>query len=84
MERRHAACVNIIPGLQSVYRWDGEIQRDEEWLLLSKTTQQAYAGLEACILDLHPDDLPEIITLDITGGLAGYLQWLGEETEKTQ
>ncbi len=82
VERRHAACVNIIPGLQSVYRWDGAIQRDEEWLLLAKTTQQAYAGLEACVLDLHPDDLPEIIALEITGGLAGYLKWVGEQTGK--
>lgn len=80
VERHHAACVNIIPGLQSVYRWEGEVQRDEEWLLLAKTTRKAYPGLEACILDLHPDELPEIIALDITGGLPGYLKWVGEET----
>ena len=78
--RHHAACVNIIPGLTSVYRWAGRIERDEEWLLIAKTTTAAYAGLEACVLELHPDELPEIVALPVTGGLAGYLAWVDTTT----
>ena len=84
VERRHAACVNIIPGLTSVYRWEGRVERDEEWLLVAKTTAAAYAGLEACVLDLHPDELPEIVALPVETGLAGYLAWVGEETTHRQ
>ncbi len=81
VERRHAACVNIIPGLTSVYRWGGRIEREEEWLLVAKTTESAYPGLEACVLDLHPDELPEIVAAPIATGLAGYLAWVGTQTE---
>ena len=84
VERHHAACVNIIPGLTSVYRWDGAIQKDEKWLLVAKTTEPAYPGLEACVLDLHPDELPEIVALPATGGLSGYLRWVAQETESAQ
>ena len=80
IERHHAACVNIVPGLTSVYRWEGRVERAEEWLLIAKTTASAYPGLEACVLDLHPDDLPEIVALPIEQGLAGYLAWIGDET----
>ena len=81
VERRHAACVNIVPGLTSVYRWEGRIEHDDEWLLIAKTTESAYPGLEACVLDLHPDDLPEIVALPVATGLAGYLKWIATETE---
>lgn len=77
---RHAACVNIVPGLTSVYRWEGRIEQDEELLLVAKTTAAAYPGLERTVLELHPDELPEIVAVPVQGGLAGYLQWVSEET----
>lgn len=80
VEGRHAACVNIIPGLTSVYRWQGRIEHDEELLLVAKTTGDAYPGLERTVLALHPDELPEIVAVPVQGGLAGYLQWVSEET----
>lgn len=80
VEERHAACVNIIPGLTSVYRWQGRIERGEELLLVAKTTREAYPGLERTVLRLHPDELPEIVAVPVQGGLAGYLQWVSEQT----
>lgn len=84
VERHHAACVNIIPGLTSVYRWEGRVEQAGEWLLVAKTTDDAYAGLEACVLDLHPDDLPEIVAMPIHKGLPGYLAWVDSETRKSR
>lgn len=80
MERQFAACVNLIPGLTSVYRWGGKIEKDQEVLLMAKTTQPAFAALKDCIIKLHPADLPEIIGLPVQTGLAGYLQWVSDET----
>lgn len=80
VEERHAACVNIIPGLTSVYRWQGRIERDAELLLVAKTTRAAYPGLERTVLRLHPDELPEIVAVPVQGGLAGYLDWVSEQT----
>ncbi|WP_440997632.1 divalent-cation tolerance protein CutA [Arhodomonas sp. SL1] len=77
---RHAACVNIVPGMTSVYHWDGEIQRDSELLLLAKTTREVFPRLEEAVRAAHPDELPEIIAVPIAAGLAGYLQWVTEET----
>lgn len=81
VEKRHAACVNLIPGLTSIYRWAGKIEKDTEVLLMAKTTDAAFAGLEACVLDLHPADVPEIIGVPVSTGLTEYLQWVTEETK---
>lgn len=80
VERRLAACVNILAPCASVYRWRGEIQRDEEHPLLIKTAQDRYAELEASIRANHPYELPEIIAVPIAQGLAAYLQWIDSET----
>ena len=80
VERRLAACVNILAPCSSVYRWHGEIQHDEEHPLLIKTVQNRYAELEASIRGSHPYELPEIIAVPITGGLPAYLQWVESET----
>lgn len=80
VEGHHAACVNIVPGLTSVYRWQGRIEQDTELLLVAKTTREAYPGLERTVLRLHPDELPEIVAVPVQGGLTGYLQWVGEQT----
>lgn len=80
VQRRLAACVNLILGLTSVYRWNGKIEKDQEVLLMAKTTQPAFAALKDCVIKLHPADLPEIIGLPVQTGLARYLQWVRDET----
>ena len=80
VERRLAACVNILAPCSSVYRWQGEIQDDEEHPLLIKTVQDRYAELEASIRANHPYELPEIIAVPIAHGLPAYLQWIESET----
>ncbi|MBS3786059.1 MAG: divalent-cation tolerance protein CutA [Gammaproteobacteria bacterium] len=80
VEQRHAACVNLIPGLTSVYRWAGKIEKDHEVLLVAKTTDAAFVGLKKSVTMLHPAELPEIIALPVSDGLTGYLQWVNAET----
>lgn len=71
-----AACVNIMSPCLSVYRWHDQLERSTEIPMLIKTTQQAYSAVEATLLNMHPYELPEIITLHIDGGLPTYLQWV--------
>lgn len=80
IERRHAACVNVLPAVKSVYRWEGRIESAQEIPLLIKTTEDRYFELEATIRELHPYRLPEIIALPISKGLPAYLDWLVAET----
>ena len=77
---RLAACVSLVPGLSSIYRWQGRIQRDAELLLLIKTRGAVYPLLEARIRQLHPYQVPEIIALPIQAGAAAYLDWLAANT----
>jgi periplasmic divalent cation tolerance protein len=79
--RRLAACVNVLPGLRSVYRWQGAIQRDDETLLLIKTTRAQLEPLTALIASLHPSELPEVIAVEVAGGLQAYLDWIVEGTQ---
>ena len=81
IERRLAACVNILAPCSAVYRWQGEIQHDEEHPLLIKTAQDRYAELEATIRANHPYELPEIIAVPIERGLPAYLEWVAAETK---
>lgn len=74
---RAAACVNVLPGIDSVFRWEGAIDRARETLLLIKTTKRAYARLERVIAAAHPYDVPEIIALPLRAGLPAYLNWVG-------
>ncbi len=71
-----AACVNILGPIRSIYRWQGEIARDDEHLLLIKTTRPRYAALEARVLALHTYETPEVIALPVEHGAAGYLEWM--------
>ncbi len=73
-----AACVNILPGVHSVYRWQGKCENAQEYLLMIKTLHSAYGALEQAITEIHPYELPEIIAVPITHGLAGYLAWIDE------
>ena len=78
VERRLAACVNVVPGLWSVYRWKGGIEADAETLLVIKTARERIEELKTALLSLHPYELPELIVLPIEGGHAPYLAWLAE------
>jgi periplasmic divalent cation tolerance protein len=80
IEQRVAACVNILAPCQSVYRWKGAVQREEEHPVLIKTTALRYAALEAAIRAGHPYELPEIIAVPIERGLPTYLAWVEDET----
>lgn len=80
VEARLAACVNLLPRVQSIYRWEGKIESASEVPLLIKTTQTAYAAVEARIRELHPYALPEIMALPVTQGLPAYLNWVAGET----
>ncbi|MEO8604882.1 MAG: divalent-cation tolerance protein CutA [bacterium] len=71
-----AACVNIIGPIRSIYRWQGAVCRDDEHLLLIKTTSARYAELEARVRELHTYDNPEIIALPVAHGAAAYLEWI--------
>ena len=73
---RLAACVNIVPGITSIYRWQGEVQHDSELLLLIKTRGECYPALEARIRELHSYEVPEIIAVPIQRGSESYLTWL--------
>jgi len=79
VDERLAACVSIVPGLQSVYRWQGAIERSDETLLLAKTTQDRIAALSARLSELHPYELPEVVAVEVAGGLSAYLDWVAEQ-----
>ncbi len=76
VESRHAACVNILPGITSVYRWEKQLQEDDETLLVIKTTRARFEALRDAVLQHHPYELPEIIAVDIAAGYRPYLDWI--------
>ena len=78
VERQLAACVNIVPQIESVYRWHGKIETTSEFLLLIKTTAGAFDGLRDALTELHSYDLPECIEIGVEDGSAAYLEWIGE------
>jgi len=75
-----AACVNVLAPCTSIYHWQGKIESAEEFPLLVKTTENRYAEVERMIKELHPYELPEIISVPIENGLPEYLQWVENET----
>ena len=80
IEKRVAACVNILAPCRSVYRWKDAVQHDEEHPMLIKTTADGYPALEAAIRAGHPYELPEIIAVPVERGLPAYLDWVAAET----
>ena len=80
IERRLAACVNIIPQIESVYRWQAKIETATKWLLLIKTQAEAFERLRAAVKELHSYDLPECVMLDVAAGSQEYLAWIAENT----
>ena len=81
IERRLAACVNILAPCRSVYRWKGVVQHDEEHPMLIKTSAERYGALEQALRAAHPYELPEIIAVPIERGLPAYLDWVADETK---
>jgi periplasmic divalent cation tolerance protein len=78
VEHRLAACVNVVPGLVSVYRWKGAVEREEERLLVIKTRAERLEDLRRALVKLHPYEVPELVALPIEDGHPPYLSWLDE------
>ena len=78
IERRLAACAQIVGPIESAYRWQGKIEHQSEWVCIAKTTRGRYAEVEAAICDLHPYDMPEILVTPIIDGSKEYLNWVRE------
>ncbi|WP_456404980.1 divalent-cation tolerance protein CutA [Hydrogenimonas sp.] len=81
VEKRLAACVNIIPKVRSVYRWEGEVMVEKEALLIVKTTKKSLPKLEKAVKKLHSYEVPEFIAVKIDEGSDDYLKWLGGAVE---
>jgi len=79
VEERLAACVNLVPGVRSIYRWEGQVQVEGEVLLIVKTRSDRADALAARVLELHPYEVPEVIHLEPCGGSAAYLDWVRAE-----
>ena len=79
VSERLAACANVVPQIVSTYWWDGELQRDEEAMVILKTVQQRAQALEARAVELHPYTVPEVLVVPVAGGHAPYLAWVGDE-----
>lgn len=80
--RRQAACVNMVSGVRSFYRWQGETCRDEEYLLVIKTLEAEYDAVTATIQELHSYDLPEILAFDVARGEPRFLEWIAGSLDK--
>jgi periplasmic divalent cation tolerance protein len=78
VERQLAACVNIVPQLESIYRWQGKIESSQECILLIKTSADQFPAVRDAICELHSYELPECIALGIEDGSSEYLDWLGD------
>ncbi|MDR7192344.1 divalent-cation tolerance protein CutA [Luteimonas terrae] len=78
VESRLAACVNLLPGVRSIYRWEGAIASEAEVLMMIKTTTAQLPALREHLVALHPYDVPELIALPVADGLPAYLQWIAD------
>jgi periplasmic divalent cation tolerance protein len=82
VEERLVACASVVPGLTSIFRWQGRIQSDGEVLLLLKTQRARLSQLERRLPELHPYEVPELLALSVAGGLEKYCEWVVEETRE--
>jgi periplasmic divalent cation tolerance protein len=76
VERRLAACVNVVPGVTSIYTWKGDITTDSELLMVIKTRREKLDEVRSALLELHPYEVPELVALPIEGGHPAYLEWI--------
>jgi periplasmic divalent cation tolerance protein len=79
---RLAACVNVVPGVRSFYRWEGRVEDAAEWLLVVKTRADRTAALAARVRELHSYELPEVLELAVSGGSPAYLDWVSKESSR--
>lgn len=82
IERRQAACVNIVGGLRSIYRWQGRICKDSEFMLLVKTSADEYPAVESTIRELNSYEVPEILAFEVAAGEPHFLAWLAASLDK--
>lgn len=80
VEQRLAACVNILPGMESMYWWDGAVQSSQEVVLLAKTQSSVFKAFTNRVVELHPYEVPCVVGLPIKGGHTPFLDWIGQET----
>jgi periplasmic divalent cation tolerance protein len=76
VEHHLAACVNLVPQIESIYRWQGKIESSQEWLLVIKTTAEKFPAVRDAIRELHSYELPECIAISVEDGSADYLEWI--------
>lgn len=81
--RRQAACVNVVPGIRSIYRWKGKICKDGELLLIIKTLEDEFEGVAATIRELHSYELPEILSFSVNRGERSFLDWIAGSVDKS-
>ncbi|MDP9269177.1 MAG: divalent-cation tolerance protein CutA [Acidobacteriota bacterium] len=81
LERRLAACVNVVGPVASTYRWQGKVEHADEFLLLIKSTDARFAAVAAAIKELHSYELPECVELEVTAGSDAYLEWIAENVK---
>jgi periplasmic divalent cation tolerance protein len=82
VDERLAACVNLLPAMQSIYRWEGKVEEETERQLIMKTSRDRLVALWEHVRDAHPYDVPEFIVLPIIDGNDAYLRWIGESTRE--
>jgi periplasmic divalent cation tolerance protein len=83
VEKRLAACAQIMGPIKSIYRWKGKMEETKEWVCVIKSRKSLYKEIEAEIKRLHPYELPEIVAASLDNGLPGYMQWVLDETATT-
>jgi periplasmic divalent cation tolerance protein len=83
VERRHAACVNILPIHRSVYRWQGQVCEDSEFLLIIKSTDSEWEGVQETVRELHEYELPELLAFNVAQGEERFLQWILDSLDKS-
>ena len=81
IEKQLAACVNLLPKVESIFQWDGKMRYESEVMLIIKTTKGRYHQLEAELLNKHPYDSPEIISTEVSSGAEGYLEWVRDQVK---
>jgi periplasmic divalent cation tolerance protein len=79
VEQRLAACVNVVPGARSIYRWKGQIEDSSEWLLVIKSRRDLFDGVRAAIGKIHSYEVPELLALPVVDGSESYLSWMDRE-----